>query len=175
MSVLVVAYIIGTYASYRDQLRENVTLKLFYLEVDTHHLVLYSDELASAIQERPGELLPLFETAAVNVARQLLYPNIVAGTVQDKQEELARLIPSVQIMMRSGQNMTSFRDLAANTFSKLVRIPGIVISVSVLASRATKLHLQCRACGGSKILYPQQGLGGIGSGSDRGLPRVCDV
>ncbi|KAG8683131.1 hypothetical protein FRC09_016274, partial [Ceratobasidium sp. 395] len=23
---------------YRDQLRENITLKLFYLEVDTHHL-----------------------------------------------------------------------------------------------------------------------------------------
>ncbi|KAG8681619.1 minichromosome maintenance protein 5, partial [Ceratobasidium sp. 395] len=147
---------------------------LFYLEVDTHHLVLYSDDLASAIQERPGEVLPLFESAAVQVARQLLYPNIVASSVQEKQDELARIIPSVQIMLRSGQNMTSFRDLSANTFSRLVRIPGIVISVSVLASRATKLHLKCRACGGTKAIFPQQGLGGIGSGSDRGLPRVCD-
>jgi DNA replication licensing factor MCM5 len=159
----------------RDQLRENVTLKLFYLEVDTHHLVLYSDDIASAIQERPGEILPLFESAAVQVARQLLYPNIVAGSVQEKQDELARIIPSVQVMLRSGQNMTSFRDLGANTFSRLVRIPGIVISVSVLASRATKLHLVCRACGVAKVIYPQQGLGGVGSGSDRGLPRVCDA
>ncbi|KAG8689131.1 minichromosome maintenance protein 5 [Ceratobasidium sp. 423] len=160
---------------YRDKLRENVALKLFYLEVDTQDLVLYSDDLASAIQERPGEILPLFETAAVQVSRQLLYPNIVQGSVQEKQDELARLIPSIQIMLRSGQNMTSFRDLAANTFSRLVRIPGIVVSVSVLASRATKLHLMCRACRGTKTIYPQQGLGGIGSGGDRGLPRVCDA
>ncbi|QRW22854.1 DNA replication licensing factor MCM2/3/5 family pretein [Rhizoctonia solani] len=160
---------------YRDKLRENVALKLFYLEVDTQDLVLYSDDLASVIQEKPGEILPLFENAAVQVARQLLYPNIVQGSVQEKQDELARIIPSIQIMLRSGQNMTSFRDLTANTFSRLVRIPGIVVSVSVLASRATKLHLMCRACRGTKILYPQQGLGGIGSGGDRGLPRVCDA
>ncbi|KAH7333859.1 MCM2/3/5 family-domain-containing protein [Rhizoctonia solani] len=160
---------------YRDKLRENVALKLFYIEVDTQDLVLYSDDLASAMQERPGEVLPLFETAAVQVARQLLYPNIVQGSVQEKQDELARMIPSIQIMLRSGQNMTGFRDLAADKFSRLVRIPGIVVSVSVLASRAIKLHLMCRACRGTKIMYPQQGLGGIGSGSDRGLPRVCDA
>jgi DNA replication licensing factor MCM5 len=152
-----------------------VALKLFYLEVDTQDLVLYSDDLASAIQEKPGEMLPLFENAAVQVARQLLYPNIVQGSVQEKQDELARLIPSIQIMLRSGQNMTSFRDLTANTFSRLVRIPGIVVSVSVLASRATKLQLMCRACRGTKIIYPQQGLGGVGSGGDRGLPRICDA
>ena len=59
--------------------------------------------------------------------------------------------------------------------SKLVRIPGIVISASVLSSRAEKLHLQCRACRSTKMIYPQGGLGGLGSGSDRGLPRVCDA
>jgi len=56
-----------------------------------------------------------------------------------------------------------------------VRMPGIVISASVLTSRATKLHLQCRACRSTKIIYPQAGLGGLASGSDRGLPRVCDA
>ena len=59
--------------------------------------------------------------------------------------------------------------------NKLVRIPGIVISASVLSSRATKLHLQCRACRSIKIIYPPGGLGGLASGSDRGLPRVCDA
>lgn len=58
--------------------------------------------------------------------------------------------------------------------NKLVRLPGIVISASVLTARATKLHLQCRGCQSVKIIYPQSGLGGMGSGSDRGLPRVCD-
>jgi len=71
--------------------------------------------------------------------------------------------------------MLQFRDLTASTMSKLVRIPGIVISASVLSARATKLHLQCRACRSTKIIYPPGGMGGIGSGSDRGLPRTCDA
>ena len=77
--------------------------------------------------------------------------------------------------MRSGLNMLQFRDLTANTMNKLVRIPGIVISASVLSSRATKLHLQCRACRSTKLVYPSGGMGGVGGGSDRGLPRVCDA
>lgn len=72
--------------------------------------------------------------------------------------------------------MLQFRDLTANTMNKLVRIPGIVISASVLSSRATKLHLQCRACRSTKLVYPSAGMGGLGGGSsDRGLPRVCDA
>lgn len=59
--------------------------------------------------------------------------------------------------------------------NKLVRIPGIVISASVLSSRATKLHLQCRACRSTRTVYPPSGLGGLGGGGDRGLPRVCDA
>lgn len=77
--------------------------------------------------------------------------------------------------MKSALNLQQFRDLSANTMNKLVRIPGIVISASVLSSRATRLHLQCRACRSTKIIYPPNGLGGLGGGSDRGLPRVCDA
>lgn len=71
--------------------------------------------------------------------------------------------------------MLQFRDLTANTMNKLVRIPGIVISSSVLSSRATKLVLQCHNCHSYKFIYPQGGLGGLGSGSERGLPRKCDA
>lgn len=71
--------------------------------------------------------------------------------------------------------MLQFRDLTANTMNKLVRIPGIVISASVLSSRATKLHLQCRACRSPKMIFPASGMGGVGGGSDRGLPRFCDA
>lgn len=71
--------------------------------------------------------------------------------------------------------MLQFRDLTANTMNKLVRVPGIVISASVLSSRATKLTLQCSNCHSYKFIYPQGGLGGLGSGSERGLPRKCDA
>ncbi|KAL6299031.1 ATP dependent DNA helicase [Sparassis latifolia] len=163
-------YRIGGEFIYRDKLRANLLLKQYQLEVDLRHIGLYNDELAHDIQEKPGEILPLFETAAARAARTILFP--VAGS---STEAAAQSIPNIQILIKSGLNLQQFRDLAANTMNKMVRIPGIVISASVLSSRATKLHLQCRACRSTKIIFPASGLGGIGSGSDRGLPRVCDA
>jgi DNA replication licensing factor MCM5 len=84
-------------------------------------------------------------------------------------------IPKIHISIKSGLNMLPFRDLTADTMNKLIRLPGIVISASVLSSRATKLHLQCRACRSIKVIYPAGGLGGLGGGAERGLPRVCDA
>lgn len=71
--------------------------------------------------------------------------------------------------------MLQFRSLSADTLNRLVRVPGIVISTSVLSSRATKLTLQCRACRSTKIIYPNAGIGGAGGGGDNGLPRRCDA
>jgi DNA replication licensing factor MCM5 len=120
-----------------------------------------------------SEHLLQFENAATKAARTILFP--LAGGSEELTEAAAQSIPKVQITVKSGLNMLQFRELTANNMNKLVRIPGIVISASVLSSRATKLHLQCRACRSIRIIYPPGGLGGIGSGSDRGLPRVCDA
>ena len=97
------------------------------------------------------------------------------GGTNDKPEDVMDSIPKLQISVKSGLNMLQFRDLTADTMNKLIRIPGIVISASVLSSRATKLHLQCRACRSVKTIYPAVGLGGLGGGAERGLPRVCDA
>ncbi|KAJ8514928.1 hypothetical protein ONZ45_g7590 [Pleurotus djamor] len=169
----ILQYRIGGEFIYRDKLRANLLLKQYLLEVDLRHISLYNDELAHAIQDRPADILPLFENAASKAARTILFP--LSGTSDERAEEAAEAIPKVQITLRSGLNMLQFRDLTADLMNKLVRIPGIVISASILSSRSTKLHLQCRACRSVKIIYPAGGLGGIGSGSDRGLPRVCDA
>ncbi|KAF9459421.1 MCM2/3/5 family-domain-containing protein [Collybia nuda] len=166
-------YRVGGEFIYRDKLRGNLLLKQHLLEVDLRHISLYNDELAHAIQDRPSDVLPLFENAATRVARMILFP--LAATSEDRTEAAAESIPKVQVTLRSGLNMLQFRELTANTMNKLVRIPGIVISASVLSSRATKLHLQCRACRSTKMIYPSAGMGGVGGGSDRGLPRVCDA
>ncbi|KAH7929390.1 MCM-domain-containing protein [Leucogyrophana mollusca] len=166
-------YRVGGEFIYRDKLRANLLLKQYVLEVDLRHIGLYNDELAHAIQDRPADILPLFENAATKASRTILYP--LAGGSDERAEAALQSIPKVQITIRTGLNMLRFRDLTANTMNKLVRIPGIVISASVLSSRSTKLHLQCRACRSTKIVYPAGGLGGLGSGSDRGLPRVCDA
>lgn len=164
-------------------------LKQHLLEVDLRHVGLYNDELAHAIQDRPADVLPLvsalaidfnqelkpfqFENAATKTARLILYP--MAANSEDRTEAATEAIPKVQVTIQSALNMLQFRELTANTMNKLVRIPGIVISASVLSSRATKLHLQCRSCRSTKIIYPSGGMGGVGGGSDRGLPRICDA
>ncbi|KAJ6519457.1 MCM-domain-containing protein [Mycena sanguinolenta] len=172
-------YRLGGEFIYRDKLRANLLMKQRILEVDLRHLSLYNDELAHAIQDNPAVTLPSFEGAATKAARSILYPLVGVGSSDAEKkknaEDAAEAIPEIQVTIRSGLNMLQFRDLTANTMNKLVRIPGIVISASVLSSRATKLHLQCRSCGNPKIIEVSGGIGGIGGGSDRGLPRVCEA
>ncbi|KAF4623441.1 hypothetical protein D9613_001673 [Agrocybe pediades] len=169
----ILSFRVGGEFIYRDKLRANILLKQHLLEVDLRHVSLYNDELAHAIQDRPADVLALFENAATKVARNILYP--LAANSEDRTEAAAEAIPKVQVTIKSGLNLLQVRELTANTMNKLVRMPGIVISASVLSSRATKLHLQCRACRSTKIIYPQAGIGGLGGGSDKGLPRVCDA
>ncbi|KAJ7169482.1 MCM-domain-containing protein [Mycena filopes] len=170
-------YRIGGEFIYRDKLRANLLLKLHILEVDLRHVSLYNDELAHAIQDTPTDTLPLFENAATKAARSILFPRVGQTEAEKKKnaEDAAEAIPEIQVHLRSGLNLLQFRDLTANTLNKLVRIPGIVISASVLSSRATKLHLQCRSCRNTKDISPAGGMGGVGGGSDRGLPRFCDA
>ncbi|KIJ38417.1 hypothetical protein M422DRAFT_258780 [Sphaerobolus stellatus SS14] len=165
---------IGGEFIYRDKLRANLLLKLYHLEVDLRHVALFNEDLAHSVQDKPGDVLPLFEIAATKAARSILYP--LAGASQEKQEAAERAITNLQVTIKSGLNLLQFRGLTeqADTLTKLVRVPGIVISASVLSSRATKLHLVCKRCRNTKIIYPPSGLGGLGGGSEKGLPRFCD-
>jgi len=43
----------------RDKLRANLLLKQYILEVDLHHIGLFNEELAFAMQDRPADVLPL--------------------------------------------------------------------------------------------------------------------
>ncbi|KAF7784707.1 hypothetical protein Agabi119p4_872 [Agaricus bisporus var. burnettii] len=157
---------------YRDKLRANLLLKQYLLEVDLRHVGLFNEEVAFAIQDRPADVLPLFENAATRAARSALFP---LGGPEEGEEATTSSTPKIQITLKTGLNMLQFRELTANTMNKLVRIPGIVISASIFSSRATKLVLQCQNCHSYKFIYPQAGLGGLGSGSEKGLPRKCDA
>ncbi|KAG5455529.1 MAG: MCM2/3/5 family-domain-containing protein [Olpidium bornovanus] len=56
----------------------------------------------------------------------------------------------------------------ATHISKLVRIPGIIISASTLSSRATHVQIMCRNCRHTKVIPIKGGFSGIQ------MPRVCD-
>lgn len=94
-------------------------------------------------------------------ARLILYP-ITTG--EERPEA-----PDCQVTLRSTANLMAMRDLHAENISRLVRIPGIVISASVPSSRVTRLHLMCRDCRAVKTILVSSGFGGFV------LPRQCDA
>lgn len=78
------------------------------------------------------------------------------------------VVPEHQLLLHSTVGEISIRDLDAMTISRLVRVPGIVIGASVLSSKASALHIQCRNCQQTKILPVAGGFAGVS------LPRICD-
>jgi DNA replication licensing factor MCM5 len=78
------------------------------------------------------------------------------------------VVPEHQLLLHSTVGEISIRDLDAMTISRLVRVPGIVIGASVLSSKATALHIQCRNCHQTKVLPVAGGFTGVS------LPRICD-
>ncbi|KAH7374157.1 MCM2/3/5 family-domain-containing protein [Cadophora sp. MPI-SDFR-AT-0126] len=142
---------------YRDQIRENVLLKQYYCDVDVGHLISFNEELAHRLVTEPAEIIPLFEAALKKCTHRIVYPSTKEIT-----------LPEHQLLLHSSAGDISIRNLDALTISRLVRVPGIVIGASVLSSKATALHIQCRNCHQTKILPVAGGFAGVS------LPRYCD-
>ncbi|PRT53633.1 DNA replication licensing factor mcm5 [Wickerhamiella sorbophila] len=155
----ILSFYINNLYIYREQLRESVLTRRYLLEVNMGHVLLYNEDLGQRIVEEPAEILPLFEAAAKDVAKR------IAFTSEDEQQET--IIPSIQVVLSSDANPLSIRDLTARHISKLVRIPGIVISASSLSSKATVVQLMCRNC---RHLLRHDVSGGF---SGLQLPRKC--
>ncbi|GAA5913817.1 MCM DNA helicase complex subunit MCM5 [Sporobolomyces salmoneus] len=149
---------------YRDRLRANCLRKEWTLEVEMTHLIGWREDLASRCRSEPGEVVPLFEVALRNVARNLLYPTAAS---EEERRERQKGVPEIQLQLRSASRLMQFRELGASSISNLVRIPGIVISASVLSSRAVGLHLNCKSCRHVTEMEVQGGFSGFQ------LPRKC--
>ncbi|WWD01094.1 hypothetical protein V866_008032 [Kwoniella sp. B9012] len=160
--------------TYRDALRSALLLHHHTLEVDLNDMIAWNNELAQKIQQNPGEMIPLLESALLRLARQLLHPTHDQTQTQGQGQSSTPAvdsIPDMQVTIRSGMNLLQFRELNANTLTTLVRLPGIVINASQLSSRATELHLQCKGCRSVKTVKVPSTLGG----ERAALPRRCDA
>lgn len=51
-----------------------------------------------------------------------------------------------QVIFSSDANPISLREVKSDVISKLVKVPGIIISASNVRAKATKISLQCRGC-----------------------------
>ncbi|XP_032221696.2 DNA replication licensing factor mcm5-A [Nematostella vectensis] len=149
----------GTFAfPYRDQLKQHYNLGQYYLEVDLEDLSSFDENLADKLRKNPSEYLPLFETAAKEVADEVTRPRPI------EEEE----VQDVQITLRSGANPFQIRELRSEHMAALVKIPGIIISASSIRSKATNITIQCRSCQNTISNIPlKPGLEGYA------MPRKC--
>ncbi|KAJ4268304.1 minichromosome maintenance protein 5 [Fusarium torreyae] len=141
---------------YRDQLRENALLKRYYCDVNINDLISFNEELAHRLASEPADIIPLFENALKKCTHRIVFPH-----------EPKAVIPEHQLLLHSNAEDVSIRNLDSMTIAKLVRVPGIVIGASVMSSKATELHIQCRNCGHTQNIPILGGFTGVT------LPRLC--
>lgn len=143
---------------YRDQLRENLLIKNYFLKVNSEHLIGFNEELNKKLSDEPAEMVPLFENAITEIAKKIAFLS---------SEEIPRDFPQCQLILYSSSSTISIRDLDSDHISKIVRVSGIIISASVLSSRATSVQLVCRSCKHTTRIKVNSGFGPLN------LPPKC--
>lgn len=149
---------LDTHFVYRDQLRENLLIKNYFLKVNSEHLIGFNEELNKKLSDDPADMIPLFENAITDIAKRVAYLS---------DEEIPGDFPSCQLILYSNASKISIRNLDSEHISKIVRVSGIIISASVLSSRATQVQLICRSCKHTMRIGVKTGFGQVN------LPNRC--
>ncbi|KAM3962521.1 minichromosome maintenance 5 [Aphomia sociella] len=121
---------------YRDALKRNYNLNQYWVEINIEDLSSFDEELAEKLYKKPTEHLPILEEAAKELADELTAP----------RPEGEEKVEDIQVLLSSDAHASNLRELKSETVSRLVKIPGIVISASGIKAKATKISIQCRSC-----------------------------
>ncbi|XP_045537903.1 DNA replication licensing factor mcm5 [Papilio machaon] len=121
---------------YRDALKRNYNLNQYWVEINIEDLSSFDDILAEKLYKKPTEHLPVLEEAAKELADELTAP----------RPEGEEKVEDIQVLLSSDAHPSNLRELKSETVSRLVKIPGIVISTSAIKAKATKISIQCRSC-----------------------------
>ncbi len=145
---------------YRDGLKRNYNLGHYWVSVAMEDLASFDEGLADKLGKNPADVLPLFEEAATEVADEVTAPR------PEGEEEVEK----IQVKLSSEATPASIRELSAEHVSRLVKIPGIVVSASGVRAKATRISVQCRSC---RVVVPnidiRPGLEGYA------MPRKCNT
>lgn len=125
------------------------------MTVDVSHVLAFNEDLGQRLVDQPSEIMPVFEAAAKEVAKRIVYPS------DQSQDTINGDIRLIQIILKSSASLIRIRDLDARYISKLVRIPGIIIGASTLSSKASVLQLICRTCRHMHKLEVSSGFAGL--------------
>ena len=121
---------------YRDALKRNYALHQFWISVNLEDVASFDEALADKLYKVPTDFIPIFEEAATEVADEVTSPR-PAG-----EEELQ----DIQVILQSEGDPISVRGLGSDRVSRLVKIPGIIVSASGIKAKATQISIQCRSC-----------------------------
>lgn len=121
---------------YRDTLKRNYNLGQYWVEISLEDLAAFDESLAEKVYKHPTDYLPILEEAAKDLADELTAP----------RPEGEEKIQDIQVLLSSDAHASSLRGMKPDAVSKLIKIPGIVISASGIRAKATKIAIQCRSC-----------------------------
>ncbi|VVD04660.1 DNA replication licensing factor Mcm5 [Leptidea sinapis] len=121
---------------YRDALKRNYNLHQYWVEINIEDLSSFDEVLAEKLYKKPTEHLPILEEAAKELADELTAP----------RPEGEEKVEDIQVLLISDAHAANLRELKSETVSRLVKIPGIIISASGIKAKATKISIQCRSC-----------------------------
>ncbi|CAG9565242.1 unnamed protein product [Danaus chrysippus] len=121
---------------YRDALKRNYNLRQYWVEINIEDLSSFDEVLAEKLYKKPTEHLPILEEAAKELADELTAP----------RPEGEEKVEDIQVLLSSDAHASNLRELKSETVSRLIKIPGIVISASGIKAKATKISIQCRSC-----------------------------
>ncbi|KAF0990983.1 hypothetical protein HZS_3422 [Henneguya salminicola] len=143
---------------YRNQLKHNYNLKKYFLSINIEDLSCFKENLSDKLIENPSVYLPLFETAALQAADEITHPRPLGDEI----------IQNIQILLSWSCNPYPIREIKSNRVSKLVKISGVIVSVSAVRMKSVSMTIQCRSC---RTTIPNIK---IKSGMDsHSLPRKC--
>lgn len=129
-----------THKSYHSQLHTNLAQNIFSLTVQLEHIGQYNQDLFNRLILNPENSIECFEKAICK----------------------AFDLKNFQILMQSSNPCVKIRDLNASKSNKIVKIQGIVVSVSSVLTKPKELYLTCRSCLQSKMVRDA-------------IPRTCEV
>ncbi|KAI5169151.1 DNA replication licensing factor MCM5 [Pancytospora epiphaga] len=114
----------STHKTYFHALSANITQNIMHLVVNLDHISNFSQLLASAVEKSPLIALEAFEAAICK----------------------KYALPYFQIQLTSSGNCTPIRNVNATIGNRIIKMRGIVVSLSTVITKPRELFLSCRNC-----------------------------
>lgn len=163
------SYNIGPVFPYRDQLKQNCTLKKYYIELKIEELIAFDELLANHLFPEPASTIALVFISFLFFFCFSLFLSFIsqAEVAASQAAQTLGVEESIQVLLRTTQQPVPLRSLESNQMSHLVCVSGIIISTSSRWAKAKRLAIQCRGCKQIKYLDVPPGFKAVH------IPNIC--